>query len=83
MITTTTITIFRDNVWAGSGRIDRDGFIVDCPAVLGPDQDASDETYEAIGDAIVHEPQDADRYTGTGSVERPDGVYSWVIEAAR
>jgi hypothetical protein len=75
-----TISIYRDDVWAGDGRLDGDGEIVDCPAVLGPDQDASDDTYEAIQDAIDGEPQDAGRYTGTGSVVRPDGTYSWVIE---
>jgi hypothetical protein len=73
-----TIQIFRDDVWAGTGLIHEDCEI-ECSAVLGPDQDSSDETYEAIMDAIDHEPQDADRYTGTGSVERPDGTYSWVI----
>lgn len=25
-------------------------------------------------------PQDEGRYTGTGEVTRPDGVYSWEIE---
>ena len=64
--------------WAGDGRI-VDGCIADCAAVLGPDQDASDETYEAIEDAITAEPQDAGRYTGEGSVTRPDGEYTWVI----
>lgn len=75
---TTKITISRDGVYAGEGTIDHTGEIV-CPAVLGPDQDASDETYEAIMDAIDSEPQDAGRYTGTGEVVRPDGVYSWTI----
>lgn len=68
------ITIYRDNVWAGDGRINEDGEIVDCPAVLGPDQDASDDTYEAIQDRIAE-----DEWTGAGSVERPDGVYCWQI----
>ena len=76
-----TIHIFRNNTWAGVGRIDSTGSIVDCAAVLGADQDASDATYEAIEDEIDAEPQD-DRYTGTGSVERPDGTYSWSIDAA-
>lgn len=74
----TTITIFRDGVWAGTGKIDRDGSIVDCAAILGDTQDDSDETYTAIEDAITAEPQD-DRYTGEGSLARPDGVYSWKI----
>lgn len=50
-----------------------------CSSVLGRDQDESDECYEAIQDAIDAEPQDADLYTGEGSVERPDGTYAWVI----
>ena len=78
----TTITILRNGIWAGDGRIDRDGSIVDCPAILGADQDASDDTYEAIEDAISAEPQDSGRYTGEGEIGRPDGVYSWVIREA-
>jgi len=73
------ISIYHDGVWAGDGEL-RNGTIEDCPAILGADQDASDETYEAIEDAIADEPQDEGRYTGTGSVERPDGVYSWTID---
>nr|WP_294577385.1 hypothetical protein [uncultured Rhodopila sp.] len=77
--TQTKISIFRNGVWAGSGRIDKDGEIVDCAAVLGPTQDDSDDTYESIQDAIDSEPQDEGRYSGTGSIERPDGTYSWEI----
>lgn len=77
---TTTITIYRDGILAGTGRIDNDGCIVDCAAILGADQDASDDTYEAIEDAINNEPQDADRYTGEGELSRPDGVYSWIVK---
>lgn len=73
------IEIYRDGVWAGTGRLDSDGEIVDCSAVLGPNQDASDETYEAIQDSIDSEPQDEGRYLGQGSIERPDGVYSWIL----
>jgi hypothetical protein len=78
--TMTRIRISRDGIWAGTGRIDSDGCIVDCAAVLGQDQDASDETYKAIEDAIADEPQDAGRYTGTGSMTRPDGIYTWTID---
>ena len=63
------ISISRDGVWAGDGVL-RDGSIEDCPAVLGTDQDASDETYEAIADAIED---------GDDRVTRPDGVYTWTI----
>ncbi len=76
--TRTQISISRDGALVAEGYLDSDGEIV-CQAVLGRDQDESDATYEAIQDAIDAEPQDADRYTGTGSVQRPDGVYSWVI----
>lgn len=68
----TTISISRDGIWAGNGRL-VDGIIEDCSAILGADQDASDETYEAIQDAI----QDGDE-----SVQRQDGRYTWRIEAS-
>jgi len=74
----TKITIYHDGVWSGEGMIDSDGEII-CASMLGPNQDASDETYEAIQDAIDAEPQDAGRYTGSGDVERPDGTYHWQI----
>jgi len=67
------IRIFRDGVWAGDGSINNDGEIVDCQAVLGPDQDASDETYYII-QAIIEDNGGCD-----GAVRRPDGVYSWEI----
>ncbi len=66
------IIIYRDDVWAGEGWLDEDGEIVNCSAVLGPTQDDSDDCYEAICDAI-----------DDGSIERPDGTYSWAIEPAR
>lgn len=73
------ISIYRNDVWAGDGYLDKDGCIVDCAAILGQDQDASDDTYVAIEDAITNEPQDAGRYTGEGEIDRPDGKYSWII----
>lgn len=75
--TETTITIFRDGVWAGTGRLDEYNCIVDCAAVLGPDQDASDETYELM----EHDIQDAGSKSREGRLTRPDGVYRWKIEA--
>lgn len=62
------ITIYRDDVYAGAGRLDSDGEIVDCDAMLGETQDDSDTTYEMIADAI-----DSD------SIMRPDGVYTWSL----
>ena len=64
------ITIFRDDVYAGVGKLDQ-GTIVDCDAQLGHDTDASEETYELIEDAIDE---------GEESVERPDGTYTWIVE---
>lgn len=64
------ISISCDGVWAGSGWLTEDGKVIDCPAVLGEDQDASDETYEAIDDAIEE---------GEEEVVRPDGTYTWTI----
>lgn len=74
----TSISIYRDGVWAGTGTVDADGEI-ECAAVLGDTQDDSDATYEAIMDAIDAMPQDAGRYTGEGEVTRPDGVYTFTI----
>jgi hypothetical protein len=61
-----TINIYRNHVWAGAGRLDN-GTIVDCPAVLGSDQDESDEVYEMIEDAIAD---------GDDEV----GEWSWVLD---
>lgn len=70
------VTICRDGIWAGEGRWTDDCEIVDCPAVLGPDQDASDDTYEAICQELSSLPQDEDHWRGPVSVERPDGTYT-------
>lgn len=63
------ISIYRDNVWAGDGRL-AGGEITDCPAVLGADQDESEAVYELIQDAI-----EADE----DSVEVHGHEYTWVI----
>lgn len=63
------INIYCDNVWSGEGRL-VDGEIIDCPAVLGADQDESDAVYELIQDAIDAE-EDA---VGIHGHE-----YTWVI----
>ena len=73
-----TITIYCNNVWSGTGRRDECGVISDCSAELGPNHDASDETYEAIEDAL--EADDDGRYSGSGEIVRPDGTYSWTID---
>jgi len=70
------VTISRDGVWAGDGTWTDDCEIVDCPAVLGDDQDASDETYEAICDALADLPQTGDRWRGPVTVQRPNGEYT-------
>ena len=71
-----TVTIDRDGVWAGDGRWTEDCEIVDCAAVLGPTQDASDETYEALCDAIAELSQDEEHWRGPVSITRDDGVYT-------
>lgn len=63
-----TIEIYRDGIWAGRGTIDAGGHI-ECPAILGPDQDAAEECYEAIEGNL-----------DAGRLVRPDGVYTWEIE---
>lgn len=70
------VTIDRDGVWAGDGRWTDDCEIVDCAAVLGPDQDASDDTYEALCDALASLPQDEEHWRGPVSIDRPDGTYT-------
>lgn len=70
------VIISRDGVWAGDGRWTDDCEIVDCAAVLGADQDASDETYEALCDELASLPQTENRWRGPVNVERPDGTYT-------
>ena len=74
------VTITRDGVLAGEGRWTDDCEIVDCPAVLGPDQDASDETYEELCDELANLDQSEDTWRGPVSVERPDGTYEAMLE---
>lgn len=69
-------TISRDGVWCGYGRWIVDHEIVDCLAMLGPDEDASRDTYDALCDALSSLPQDAEHWRGPVSVERPDGTYT-------
>ena len=73
-ITQKTITIYRDDVWSGSGTLDTDGQIVDCAAVLGDDQDESEQTYQAIEDAIEEK---------NDSVQTVNGTYTWLIRETR
>jgi hypothetical protein len=70
--TKSVIQIWLNGVWAGTGQVDEDGEITQCGAVLGPDQDASDEMYELISDAIAGGAE-------AGEVKRPEGVYSFDI----
>ena len=68
------VIITRNGVWAGTGRWTDDSEIVDCAAVLGADQDASDETYESLCDVLASLPQTEDSWRGPVTVERPDGT---------
>lgn len=76
------ITIYKDGVWAGRGVWTDDCEIIDCQAVLGEDQDASDDTYELLADALSQLPQDEEHWRGPVTIERPDGEYSASLEWA-
>jgi hypothetical protein len=69
------VVISRNGVWSGDGRWTDDCEIVDCAAMLGTDQDASDETYELLCDELASLPQTEDRWRCPVYVERPDGTY--------
>lgn len=78
MTTTTTyrIEICRDNVWAGAGRFVR-GSIVDCGAILGEDEVASEETYELLEDLLAEQLEnDPTNWDCEVRVHRPDGTYT-------
>lgn len=68
------VSIFRDGVWVGDGYW-MYGIIRDCSAVLGADQDASEETCELLEDALAA----LDGPGGEVRVERPDGTYTAVL----
>ncbi len=75
------IVISKDGVWAGEGRWTDDCCIVDCPAILGPTQDDSDDTYELLADQLASLDQSGDNWRGPVSVEREDGTYTAELEA--
>jgi hypothetical protein len=74
------VIITRDGVLVGEGRWTEDCEIVACLAVLGPDQDASDETYEALCDELANLDQSEDTWRGPVAVERPDATYEAELE---
>lgn len=79
-MTTTTKTyrveICRNNVWAGAGRFVRNA-IVDCGAILGNDETASEETYDLLDDLLAEQLEnDPANWDGEVRVRRPDGVYT-------
>lgn len=78
------ISISQDGVWAGQGHYDhRDdgesvsGSIRDCDAILGGSQDAAEEAYSAIEDAITEGDSPED-----GEIEHAGHAYSWTLEEA-
>lgn len=75
----TRVIIERDGVWAGEGKWTDDCDIVDCAAVLGDDQDASDDTYDELAEALAGLPQDDEHWRGPVSVDRPDGTYTAIL----
>lgn len=79
MTTTTTtyrVEICRNNIWAGAGRFVR-GSIVDCGAILGDDEAASEETYELLEDLLAEQLEsDPKNWDCEVRVHRPDGTYT-------
>lgn len=63
------IQIFADNAWAGDGKL-INGTIEDCAAILGGSQDAADDAYAAIEEAIE---------AGEASVTVDDVEYTWQV----
>ena len=64
------ISIYRNGIWTGTGRL-VNGSIRGCDAILGADQDASDDTYDLIEEAID---------IGNSSVTCSDGEYTWKLD---
>ncbi len=83
MTTRYNISIGQDGIWAGQGHYDHadngdsvSGNICDCDAILGGNQEAAEEAYSAIEDAItdMDSPED-------GEVEVKGKSYTWTLEA--
>lgn len=79
MTTTTTtyrVEICRNNVWAGAGQFVR-GSIVDCGAILGDDEAASEETYQLLEDLLAEQLENnPTTWDCEVRVRRPDGDYA-------
>lgn len=70
------VEICRNNVWAGAGRFVRNA-IVDCGAILGGDESASEETYQMLEDLLAEQLEnDQANWDCEVRVRRPDGVYA-------
>jgi hypothetical protein len=70
------VVISLDGVWVGDGTWNDDCTISNCQALLGKDQDESDETYEEICDELASLPQAEDLWKGPVMVVRKEGIYS-------
>lgn len=76
------ISISANDTWAGDGKLDVTSFaggnvsatIRDCAAVLGGSQDAAEEIYAAIEDAISNM-----EVAGDSSLDFGGAIYAWTI----
>lgn len=69
------IVISLDGVWVGEGTWTEDCEIINCQALLGRNQEQSDEAYEELAQELSELPQCDDKWKGPVSIERPEGTY--------
>jgi len=69
------IVISLDGVWVGEGTWNDDCTITNCQALLGRNQDESDETYEELCHELSELPQCDEHWRGPVRIERPEGTY--------
>ena len=73
---TTTISLYQDDVWVGSGRL-IGGTISDCGVMFGDDQEESDYVYAMIEEAI----EDGDDGVDVELLDGRAVVITWSIFA--
>ena len=69
------VVISLDGVWVGEGTWNDDCTITNCQALLGRNQDESDEAYEELAQELSELPQCDDKWKGPVRIERPEGTY--------
>jgi hypothetical protein len=69
------VVISLDRVWVGEGTWNDDCTISNCQALLGRNQDESDEAYEELAHELSELPQCKNMWKGPVRIERPEGTY--------